>query len=153
MIIWFAQEPVFPVVVCRCLVTTGRSYAIESCRGRKNGQFTENAGATGSNGPRQSCRGRDSAGYFVSLGPPHSNMPQRHPTNIPVINVLHISFCPRRNRKKDGQKDGTRRVYMPCNPFRQIGARRHAFCVYMRKVYVRQTPKSAYGAQLHEIYR
>ena len=71
------------------------------------------------------------------------------PTNILIINVLHISFYPRRNRKKDV----TRRVYMPRNPFRQTGARRHAFCIVMRKVSVRQLPKSAYGAQLHEIYR
>ena len=37
--------------------------------------------------------------------------------------------------------------------FRQTGARRHAFGEVMRKVSVRQLPKSAYGAQLHEIYR
>ena len=37
--------------------------------------------------------------------------------------------------------------------FRQTGARRHAFGEVMRKVSVRQTPKSAYGAQLQEIHR
>jgi hypothetical protein len=39
------------------------------------------------------------------------------------------------------------------NPFRQTGARQYAFCVVMRKVPVRQTPKSAYGAQFQEIHR
>ena len=37
--------------------------------------------------------------------------------------------------------------------FRQTAARRHAFCEVMRKVSVRQTPKSAYGAQFQEIHR
>ena len=73
----------------------------------------------------------------------------QNPTNILIINVLHISFCPRRNRKKDV----TRRVYMPRNPSRQTGARQHALCMVMRKVSVRQTPKSAYGAQFQEIHR
>ena len=48
---------VFPLIL-NSLAATGFLAGVESCRGRKNGQFTENTAATGSNGPLQSCRGK-----------------------------------------------------------------------------------------------
>ena len=50
MICRFTLEPAFPVVVCRFWATTGRSYAMESCRGRKKGPSAQNEAATGPNG-------------------------------------------------------------------------------------------------------
>ena len=124
----FTQEPAFLVMVFRCLAATGRSYAMESCRGKKNGQFTENAAATGrnrllqscrgwkrgkiglnsyatgSNSPLQSCRGRE----FVSLGPPHSDMaPKKQLPNIVIINELLPSFCPVGTERRIEQRDWT----------------------------------------------
>ena len=89
VIVRLLQKPVFPAVVCRIWVTTGRSYAMESCRGRKNGQFTEFAAATGSNGPLQSCRGRDSVCYFAALGPLRYILPQ--PSNHRSVRCA--AFC------------------------------------------------------------
>jgi hypothetical protein len=48
---------VFPLIL-NSLAATGFLAGVESCRGRKNGQFTENTAATGSNGTLQSCRGK-----------------------------------------------------------------------------------------------
>ena len=79
---------------------TGRNRLLQSCRGRKRGQFGLNSYATGLNSPLQSCRGRE----FVSLGPPHSNMSKKQLPNIMIINELLPSSCPRRNRKKDWRK-------------------------------------------------
>ena len=94
VIVRLPQKPVSPAVVCRIWVTTGRSYAMESCRGRKNGQFTENAAATGSNGPLQSCRGRDCVCYFAALGPLRYILPQ--PRNHRSVHCI----LPRQNNNR-----------------------------------------------------
>ena len=72
------------------------------------------------------------------LGSPHSDIAKKTVTQYDDYERITTFFL-----SPSEQKEG----------FRQTGARRHAFGEVMRKVSVRQLPKSAYGAQLHEIHR
>ena len=102
----------FPLIL-NSLAATGFLAGVESCRGRKNGQFTENTAATGSNGPLQSCRSKIGQGTKLARALKALGRPQNAPYAEQVPSVANVFLSPSeqkdRRDKKDRETGKTRR--------------------------------------------
>ncbi len=96
---------VFPLIL-NSLAATGFLAGVESCRGRKNGQFTENTAATGSNGPLQSCRGKIGQGTKLARALKALGRPQNAPYAEQVPSVANVFLSP------SEQKDRRHRAFL-----------------------------------------